>query len=403
MAELYDVQSILDYRVLTEGYVAWGRSGAPNPFFEFYTNMSTPAEPPDEGEPPLTGEGGAAVTESADGSTTTAPGLPQYPTDQVEFIKLGRVKDPAPINFRGQPARVMQPTGKEKASLAMLNSFNVISLSMGVLQMLREPDQHILQQRGRTEISQQFEDFATKHRMLKQVYVAKNFLGGAVYFDGGGEILESSAGAEIVVETGVPAINQGQLDKADFGTGTGNIIALPWDNAAAKIFTQLDDLYEVTEYQNTEPLRHVWLHRSNRKWLRDNTEILAFYSAGQERLDRDLMSDTFELNGWMFHFYAGTYKAADGTTKPFIPKDKAIVTPDPGQWLAQGVGLQLIPTSLDIQNSVQDVVSGWQEHWGDFAYTLADHNPASINMYMGFNWLFGFRNPASVFSPTVDF
>lgn len=399
MADLYDVKSILDYRELTEGYVAWGRNGTPNPFFEFYTGMSAP-DVPDE-SPPLTG--GGSVSVNADGSTTTAAGLPQYPTDQVEFIKLGRVKDPAPINFRGQPARVLQPTGKSKAELAMLNSFNVISLSMDVMQMLREPDQHILQQRGRTEIAQQFEDFGTRHRVLKQVYVAKSFLGGAIYFNAEGEILESSSGAAITVQTGVPAINLGQLDKADFGTGSGDIVATAWDQAGAKILTQLEDLAEATEYQNTEPLRHIWLHRSNKKWLRENTEILAFYGAGQERLDKDLLSDTFEIGNFTFHFYGGTYTAADGTTKPFIPKDQAIITPDPGGWLAQGVGLQLIPTTLDIRGTVEEAVASWQEHWGDFAYLLCDHNPASLNMYMGFNWLFGFRNPASVFAPTVDF
>lgn len=402
MAELYDVKSILDYRELTEGYVAWGRSGTPNPFFEFYTNQSTPAEPPAESEPPLTGNG-AAVVVTDDGATTTAPGLPQYATDQVEFVKLGRVKDPAPINFRGQPARVLSPTGKEKASLTMLNSFNVISLGMDVMQMLREPDQHILQQRGRTEIAQQFEDFATKHRVLKQVYMAKTFQGGAVYFDGEGEILESSSGAAITVSTGIPAINIGALDKADFGTGSGDIIAAAWDVAGTKILTQLEDLSEAAEYQNTEPPRHIWLHRSNKKWLRENTEILAFYNAGQERLDKDLMADTFEIGNFVFHFYGGTYTGSDGTTQPFIPKTKAIITPEVGGWLAQGVGLQLIPTTLDIQSSIQDVVSGWQDHWGEFAYALADHNPASINMYMGFNWLFGFRNPSSVFVATVDF
>lgn len=400
MANLADVQSILDYRELTETYVAWGRNGTPNPLFEFYTGMSTPPDPP---------EGETVVQPATDalgnptGATTSAPGVPQYSVDEVEFIKLGRVKDPAPINFRGQPARVLAPSGKDKSFLSMLTAFNAITLSGDVLQMLRAPDQWTLQQRGITEVGQQVQDFATKHRILKQVYLAKTFLGGAVYFDGDGEILESSSGAQITVQTGIPAINIGQIDKADFGTGSGDVIATAWDQAAAKIMTQLEDLSEVTEYQNTEPLRHVWLHRSNKKWFRENTEMLAFYSAGQDRLDQELMGDTFEIGEYTFHFYGGTYVAADGTTKPFIPKDKAIVTPEPGSWLAQGVGMQLIPTTLDIQSSVQDVISSWQEHWGDFAYALSTHNPIGLEMYMGFHWLFGFRNPASVFVLTVDF
>jgi len=369
MTQFTQTKLLLDYRTLTEVYKDFGRtSGGTNPLYEFYTRGTSR----------------------------------DFDTDSIEFIKLSRVTDPAPLNRRGNPARKRQPTGKGRATLKMLNMFDVLNLGADSLLFLREPGQWALQQNGATEIEQQLEDMATAHRYTKYLWVAKQLSGSAIYIDPNGDILESSSGAEVTVDTGIPAANQTQVDLANFG-GSGNAIAAAWDTASTKILTSLDVLNDCAEYQGSEPLRHVWLHTTAKKWFRENTEILAMYAAGQERLDNALRGDTFEINNYTFHFYNGTYTAQDGTKKPFIPVTKAIITPEPGPWIAMGQGVQIVPKTVDVQPGQFVNFTGWDKHYGDFAYFQADHNPPSVNCFAGTNWLYGFKNPSSVFAPTVDF
>ena len=368
MAGFTELEALLDYRTLIEVYQDYGRQAATNPFFDFYTRGPSK----------------------------------NFDTDQVEFIKLSRVSDPAPINYRGQPARRMSPTGKTRRALAMLNMFDVLNLKADSLMFLREPESWMLQQGGATEIQQQLEDLALRHLYTKYVWLAKYFGGGAIYIDANGEILESSSGAVVTVDTGIPAANQSQIDLSNFG-GSGNAIDAAWDVAGTKLLTQLDRLnHTAVEFQGSEPLRHIWVHPTAKAWIRQNTEILAMY-ASIERLDNALLGDAFEINNYVFHFFGGTYEAADGSRKPFIPLTKAIITPEPGPWIAQGSGVQIVPTTVDVQPGQFVNFAGWEKHYGDFAYFQAEHNPPSVNLFAGTNWLFGFKNPSSVFVPTVDF
>lgn len=367
MADLSELQRILDYRTLGTIYEDASRKAAlNNPLFQTY---------------------GAGDGEN-------------YDTDEVEFVKLSNLRDPAPLNTRNQAARVLTPTGKERRKLSMFNMFNVLQLSMGTMQFLRDPENWVLQRQGEKEVTQQTEDFAKRHMLTKQVLVSKFLTSATVYISRAtGDILESATGEYISVSTGIPAANLSQIALSSFG-GSGNVIDLPWDNPAAKILNQLDTLNDCVEYQGSEPLRHIWLKSQNRKWIRQNDEILEFYGAGQERLDRAVAGDTFEIEGYTFHFWNGTYLDSSDSVKPFIPATQAIITPEPGDWLARGRGLQLVPRQVGIVGNQR---GEWDEVYGDFAYTYQEHNPPRLDLFTGSNWLFGFKNPASVFAPTVDF
>lgn len=370
MPNLVDIAELLDYRSLTASYTDAVGSGAPNAFFDFYNNG--PAE--------------------------------NYDTDTVEFLLVDGIREPAPLNGRGNAARVLQPEGLGKAELTMVHSFDVIRMNMDFMSMLREPESHTLQRRGASEINRQMEHFARKHELTKQVYQAKLFQGATIYVDPNGKILESSSGAQVSVGTGIPSANLGKIDGTAFGL-SGDVIGTAWDDAGAKIITDLEELQECAQYAGSYPLRHAWAHTDCKRWFRQNTELLAFYSAGQERLDRDLLGDTFTIGDITFHFTNRMYKAVDGTLTPFVARDKVIFTPEvsDGGWLARGNGIQLVPGSLDIKSSWQEAMNDWQEVYGDYSYAVINHNPVSVDMFMGFHWLMGFKAPENVFCATVDF
>lgn len=366
----FSVEELLGYKVWTPIYEEYGRLASPCPLYDFYN---------------------------------TGP-VENWDTDTIHFVYLSRIRQAAPLNFRNQPARKVQPTGMSKRELTMLRMFNSLSLGVGTLQFLKEPDSQILQRKGLTTIRQQVQDFATKDANTKRLFLAKSLSDGIVYVNSEGEILESSSGSAYSIDHGVPATNTGQVDLSNFG-GSGNAIATAWDNPAAKILTQLDNLTMAAEYNNCPPPKHIWIRRSKRWWIRENTEILAMYNAGKERLDNATKGDTFEINGYTFHFSDATYEAADGTIKYYIPEAKAIITPDPAdsRWIARAAGLEYVPTTHEIGGSMEEIMNSLSEVYGPFTFALFDPRTMGIDLFMGDNWLWGLREPKAIWPVTVDF
>jgi hypothetical protein len=164
---------------------------------------------------------------------------------------------------------------------------------------------------------------------------------------------------------------------------------------------QFDTLRTYCENLNVAPVNHVWLNSANKSWLRSNTKILAYFT-GLERLDMALNSDSVTLNNVTFHFYGGTYKDSAGNTQYYIPVNRAVITPDLGPWFLHAQGLQYVPSTIDIASNLDSALNDIAEVYGDFSYAKVEHNPVSLDLYMGSNYLYGFRNPNSVFFPSVD-
>jgi hypothetical protein len=205
------------------------------------------------------------------------------------------------------------------------------------------------------------------------------------------------------IQFGVPPQNQGLVAKSAFGMGAGNIVDLPWSDPNAKILTQLDSLNEAAERQNGEPLRHVWINRLGKRWIRENNEIKSFFAAGRERLDQATSAGEFEINNYVFHFYGGSYQAADGATRPYLPETRAIVTPERGPWFLHAAGLELIPKTTGVVGAqVDEVLKRLDEAFGDFSYVnVAVTGGLEVQLFAGSNFMVGFKNPRSVFQLSV--
>lgn len=400
MATFSELRQLLDYRSLGAVYEEYGRSISPNPLYDFYVgegsqqaqdetqsvvgDLSDPADIQD------------AVRSLPSNSSAGGGSVERVDTDTVEYIFLGRVKSAAPLNKRGAAARLIQPTGADARKVTLAHVFNELRLGFDSLRALREPDNWTLQKLGRTEVMKQLQDFGTRHMMTKRVFLAKALADGVVYTNFEGQILESSTGAEQTIDLGVPASHKSQLNIG------GNVISAAWDVAGTDILGQLDNLTYAAEVENVDPPKHIWLNSQNKKWFRLNTELKAYYS-GVRPLNELLNEDTVEINGYVFHFFGGTYTDASGSTQPFIPLTKAIITPDLGPWFMNAIGLEYVPTSIDIAGSTDEALANVVEQYGPFAYSKFEHNPPRLSVYMGDNFMYAFRNPKSIWIPTIDF
>lgn len=364
MASTYELEEVLHPTVVTEAYREESGKFFANPLVDFYGGQ-----------------------------------IRRYTGDRFEFAYRAAMKEPAPANFRGQPARVLQPTGLSERRVYMLHAFNEVNLSMDALQMIRRPNDVTLQSKGREEIQRQMEDFGDRHLIFRAVSLAKTLTQGEIHFNGDGQVLESATGAVYSVDFGVPASRKNQLDP-----GTGDIIDTAWDVPTAKILDDLDAIRIQAEEENAEEPNHIWLHHTAKRWLRDNTQLQSYVQGSSDMVDRILRGSVIEdLNGWTWHFFSGTYTAADGTTKPYIPRDRAIITPDIGPWLRAANGSELITGFEGIRSSVDDALGDTTEVFGEFAYVKLVDNPTKLVLRMGTNFVYAFANPNAVWMPVVDF
>lgn len=364
MASTYELHEVLHPRVVTEAYREEANRFFNNPLVAYYSQQ-----------------------------------IRDYTGDRFEFAYRAAMREPAPANLRGQPARVLQPTGLSERRIYMLHAFNEIGLSMDALQMLRRPNDQTPMEKGREEIQRQFEDFGDRHLLFRAVALAKTLVDGVIHFGGDGRILESSAGATYSVDFGVPATHKGQLDP-----GSGPILALPWDNPSAKILDDLDEIRVQAEIEHGGEPRHIWLHHSAKRWLRDNSQLQAYVDGAPDKVDRVLSGSMIEdLNGWTWHFYSGTYQAADGSVQSFIPPTRAILTPDIGPWMRAANGSELLTGFEGIRSSVDEALGEITEVFGDFAYVKLVDNPTKLVLRMGTDFVYAFANPSAVWMPTVDF
>lgn len=364
MASTYELHEILHPRVVTEAYREEAGRFFTNPLVEFYGKQ-----------------------------------IRNYTGDRFEFAYRAAMHEPAPANLRGQPARVLQPTGLAERRVYMLHAFNEVSLSMDALQMLRRPEDRTPMEKGREEIQRQFEDFGDRHLLFRAVALAKTLTDGVIHFAADGRILESDAAAAYSVDFGVSDSHRGQLDP-----GSGAILDAPWDDPDAKILDHLDAIRVQAEIEGGGEPRHLWLHHSVKRWLRENLQLRDYLEGSPEKVDRALSGSMIEdLAGWTWHFFSGVYQAADGSLASFLPPTKAVITPDLGPWLRAANGSELLTGFEGIRSSVDEALGEITEVFGDFAYVKLVDNPTKLVLRMGTNFVYAFANPAAVWMPTIDF
>ena len=379
MSGLYSVEDLLDPQYLSPFYSEIASANMNNPFLQFYA-----------------GSGGI-----------------DNPGDIIEMTYFPANKTPVPLNKKGSPAKTQSLIGAQSYFHKPIHIFNELTLPLHSVMNMRAPDSQAVDPKGRAEIDRQFKAFVYRQNLARSVAISKAFANGVIYVDPDGVILESSSGAELTIDLQVPAGHKSQLDY----NGGGAIINTAGDNSAALILEDLRQIRVAAEEQNAEYPNHVWMHSTGLGWLRANTEIKAYIQGGgsPERTEyllngygasgtNGVNGVTFELGGYTWHFYDGTYTASDGTVKPLIPTTKAIITPDPNPtWFRNYNGMEIVPTQVGVFGGFQEALNSVGEIYGDFAYATIGHNPPKISIFAGTNFLYAFANPNAVWMPTVDF
>lgn len=301
---------------------------------------------------------------------------------------------PAPLNRHGAQARELAiGTGKERF-MSLFSVFNSIVFPMHLYTALREPDSPSLQQKGRTEVARINKKFAARHRLLKELIIAKSLATGVVYADANGKVLETSSGADIAADLGVPANNQGNLN--------GLITAL-FSAEDTDIPSILESIVDQANQNQVPVPTDIWVHQINLKYLRNNDYFADWAVENPDYSARVLRGEALtDLWGFNWHFLTGYYTASDGTQKPIIPKTKAILTPPPGDsWKTAVNGPTIVPTQFGPASDAESALDLTELVYGEYAFASVEPNPTRVTGFMGDNFGFGFAEPGAVWQATA--
>lgn len=322
----------------------------------------------------------------------------QQPNGVVEMVYYPAAKQVAPGNTYGSQAKTLTKIGASEKLFKPIHMFNSISVDVSSLVAIRNDSDNTLDVKGSNEVNRQFDYLSYRKWQFKAAVLSKLLAAGICYFDSDYMVLEDSSGADTskTIDWGVASTHKTTLN--------GIIGTDYWDVAATKILTQLDNLRIQAESENAEPPRHIWQNSTAKAYLRENTELKSFMVLNSSRAEAVLngVGDEMELGGYVWHFTDQTYIGADGSTsRPFVPNNKAIITPDPGAWFKYIETSELVPTEVGVEDSVQTALGSFMEMYGDYTYCAVEHNPPRLDIFDGTNFFVGLANLNSIWIPTV--
>lgn len=321
-------------------------------------------------------------------------GVENVDDDEFTFFYDPADETPAPMNVPGAAARVVTVGSSLERKMSCFTIFNVQEFNGDVYKALRNPSSYELQDKGREEIGRLTRKFAARHRLAKELIIAKAISDGVVYINAKGQILESSSGAEITADMEVPANNQ--------GTANGLNAAL-WSVAGTDIQSVLEDIMAQSA-SNIVPLpTDIWLNAANIKYLRNNDYFVEWAAKNPEYSAKILRGEAImDLFGFTWHFVREYYTAADGSRKPLVPTTKAILTPPPGDtWKAAVNGPTVIPSEVGVTASIEEAINRENIVHGPFSYAKIVDNPVRICNFAGDKFGFGFNEPGAVWQLTA--
>ena len=297
----------------------------------------------------------------------------------------------------GSPSVRRSIQGISEIPVKLMHSAEHVFHSPTTLMNLKEIGNEALQNLGRSEISRQTGEFGRLYNNLRLASVYSIFRDGHIYFDGDGNLLNSSSGAAVDIDMGIGANNLNQLN---------SIIAADWDTAGTDIHLHIIALKEAARKSTGYPITTAFYGASCLDYFLGNTKLSAIINrnAGfQNAFASGEIPNGFLGLNW-YPLYEAFFEDNDGTNQDFVTAAKVIFTPDPSpEWWEVVEGSYPVPT--DIGNVAADgtaAVGNVMEVNGKFSYALVQADPVSIKHIAGDTFLPLLKVPDAMYIATVS-
>jgi hypothetical protein len=198
-------------------------------------------------------------------------------------------------------------------------------------------------------------------RMLRGGFDIKLRQAAAGQTGGNSHAVVESGSGDIAVDYQIPANHKSQIALL---AGATNVITATWATASTDLILHHANMRLVSERETGMVLRHGWINSTNYVNLVNNEKLRAAGGSAFKVWDMvqtariptlDGMRESGEtvefrgLPGWTYHVYDGVLNVdqdrdslAEADSSLFIPSDKVIWTPDPGDWAGKYIGKEVV-------------------------------------------------------------
>jgi hypothetical protein len=310
----------------------------------------------------------------------------------------------APISFNEyyapSKARDLRPVGQ--MDIKLFHAHEHLSFNGQVLEAMRNFTDYNLQEKGKDWVAKQMEDARTAVEIGEDLTALFVLCKGKVWQDSKGKMLPSSSGAFMTHDFGInQSTNVGTIGAVTGVTGS-------WSSPATQIPLQLESLRIKAQQQHGYIPTTLLYGKNIPTMLAQNDFVSPFLSRNEKRnegwLNGKFPSATYNL--FDFDWYpiadAGFNDIATGVYQLPIGDNDLIACPDPdNSWWDKLEGSYLVPSNLNVIQSMEGAVAALEKIYGRFAYSKLMDDPVQITAHYGNTWTYVIKNPDVVYQMTV--
>jgi len=322
--------------------------------------------------------------------------------DDGTYVKVDAARDTARLVAYGGASLRKMPKGCSRVGVKLIHTFEHIFHNPNLIDRLTSA-QGGMQEIASQEVDRQTAEFKAGFDNLRIAAVGMALAKGVIYFDGAGNLLESSSGAMVSVDFGIPAGNKNQLNVL----GAGDIITASWATAGTDIVGQLSALKIAALKKTGYPLTTIYYGEAIPGYLAANTSIKALLQGNVAFAQSFLGNEIPDgLCGFKWRKAGqGFYVDQNGDVREIVASDAAIFTPDVDRsWYEMLEGTYRVPTNFG--SAVADPVAAMANTTmvrGPFSYCILESDPPAIKHLAGDTFLPVIKVPGAIFIADVAF
>jgi hypothetical protein len=267
--------------------------------------------------------------------------------DKVRYTIITGERTTSKVIKYGSEAvsRALRDVGDQAAR--MLHLHDAFEIELTQMANLRSFDEY-RQDEGMDYLRYQMKEAARRPENTRVVEVASMMRYGAIYIDGAGNLLPSSSGAVITIDSGIPATHKNQVN--------GNIVA-SWALPSSDIPGDMRRLHVYSEQETGMRISTALYGKNVPKYMLQNDFNLPLLARNQEGRDKLLYSSTLpdgflDVETWI-PVYTSFFVDQNGVLQEIWNDDLLVLLPDMSQpddmeWWGAYEGSYPVPTKFEI-------------------------------------------------------